>query len=147
VTHPISRLHLSRQEFLNLAGKALISLSGILGLAGIIKYLSFQPNPPEKTVFDLGLAEKLVVKKPVVIDEAAAALLPTPTGLKAVSLICPHLGCQVLLKEDDFTCPCHGSRFNLDGSLKKGPATSPLRTIRLEITPDNHLILDTTEEE
>jgi glycine/D-amino acid oxidase-like deaminating enzyme/nitrite reductase/ring-hydroxylating ferredoxin subunit len=48
--------------------------------------------------------------------------------LHGVSLRCTHLGC--LLKFNDaersWDCPCHGSRFDLDGSVLEGPATSPL---------------------
>lgn len=41
---------------------------------------------------------------------------------------CSHLGCSVALNKDakSFDCPCHGSRFHLDGSVLHGPAASPL---------------------
>ena len=41
---------------------------------------------------------------------------------------CPHLGCSYALNQDakTFDCPCHGSRFHLDGSVLKGPAAYPL---------------------
>ena len=41
---------------------------------------------------------------------------------------CSHLGCSVALNKDaeSFDCPCHGSRFHLDGSVMHGPAGSPL---------------------
>ena len=48
--------------------------------------------------------------------------------LDAVSLRCTHLGC--LLRWDgaerSWDCPCHGSRFDVDGSVLEGPATRPL---------------------
>lgn len=41
---------------------------------------------------------------------------------------CPHLGCSVGFDSqlNVFKCPCHGSRFALDGAVIKGPATAPM---------------------
>jgi Rieske Fe-S protein len=41
---------------------------------------------------------------------------------------CSHLGCSVNFNKDatTFDCPCHGSRFHLDGSVLHGPASAPL---------------------
>jgi Rieske Fe-S protein len=41
---------------------------------------------------------------------------------------CSHLGCSVALNTDakSFDCPCHGSRFHLDGTVLHGPAAYPL---------------------
>ncbi|SDZ16337.1 Glycine/D-amino acid oxidase [Micromonospora pattaloongensis] len=53
-------------------------------------------------------------------DEAGA--------LHAVSATCTHLGCVVAFNDAERTwdCPCHGSRFGVDGSVLQGPATEPL---------------------
>src|SRR5438552_10106919 len=41
---------------------------------------------------------------------------------------CSHLGCSIALNPDakTFDCPCHGSRFHLDGTVLHGPAADPL---------------------
>ena len=41
---------------------------------------------------------------------------------------CPHAGCQASWNKDEkaFICPCHGSKFDKDGKLLRGPATEGL---------------------
>jgi glycine/D-amino acid oxidase-like deaminating enzyme/nitrite reductase/ring-hydroxylating ferredoxin subunit len=49
-------------------------------------------------------------------------------GLHAVSMRCTHLGCLVRFNaaETSWDCPCHGSRFDVDGGVLEGPAVQPL---------------------
>jgi Rieske Fe-S protein len=48
--------------------------------------------------------------------------------LHAVSSRCTHLGCQVAWNaaERTWDCPCHASRFTVDGEILNGPAVDPL---------------------
>lgn len=136
---------ISRHDFLSLAWKGLLGLSSVLGLGGLGRFFSYQPNPSPSTQFDLGPVDLLPTEGILVVEQAQAALFSTADGFQAISLVCPHLGCEVEVHEDGFACPCHGSRFNLDGSLQKGPADRPMRFLRLEIDANGHLILDTSE--
>jgi nitrite reductase/ring-hydroxylating ferredoxin subunit len=45
-----------------------------------------------------------------------------------VSAACSHLGCQLSLNtaERTWDCPCHGSRFDIDGAVIHGPAVEDL---------------------
>lgn len=49
--------------------------------------------------------------------------------LHAVSPVCTHLGCHVSFNgaEKTWDCPCHGSRFDVDGKVLDGPAVKALR--------------------
>jgi len=40
----------------------------------------------------------------------------------------PHLGCLLHFNaaERSWDCPCHGSRFDIDGAVLAGPAVHPL---------------------
>lgn len=44
---------------------------------------------------------------------------------------CPHLGCRQTWNPETrlFECPCHGSRFDSEGNLKRGPATRPMQRL------------------
>lgn len=45
-----------------------------------------------------------------------------------VKLLCPHMKCNLVFNREEKTwdCPCHGSRFDLDGNVIEGPATSTI---------------------
>ncbi len=48
-------------------------------------------------------------------------------GFAALSPICTHLGCTVDLQGSHLVCPCHGSTYDRDGAVLRGPAENPLR--------------------
>jgi glycine/D-amino acid oxidase-like deaminating enzyme/nitrite reductase/ring-hydroxylating ferredoxin subunit len=54
--------------------------------------------------------------------------------LHAVSPICPHAKCSVGWNsaEKSWDCPCHGSRFAIDGEVLTGPAREGLEVIEIE---------------
>jgi len=45
---------------------------------------------------------------------------------------CSHLGCSIAINSaaKTFDCPCHGSRFHLDGTVAHGPAIAPLSHLK-----------------
>ena len=62
-------------------------------------------------------------------DGARAACYRDEEGeIHAVSMTCTHLGCQVAFNtaERTWDCPCHGSRFDIDGRVLEGPAVKDL---------------------
>ena len=53
------------------------------------------------------------------------------TTYTALSMRCTHESCMVdgtVPVGGPILCRCHGSQFNLDGSVRRGPAASPLAT-------------------
>lgn len=47
---------------------------------------------------------------------------------------CTHAGCALpAVSGDTINCPCHGSRFGLDGAVLRGPATQPLTPVKVRV--------------
>ncbi len=101
-----------------LPGVAEESVQAARGLAKTF----FQP-PKERTILPGHGGETAVrgEKADVYREDDGKAL--------AVSLRCPHLGCQLTWNPDEnsWDCPCHGSRFDKEGHLLSGPAQKDLR--------------------
>lgn len=73
--------------------------------------------------------------KIVVYREEQIAIYKDEYGvLKALHPVCPHAGCIVQWNsvEKSWDCPCHGARYDVDGALLNGPATTSLRKVDLE---------------
>jgi Rieske Fe-S protein len=79
-----------------------------------------------RTTADLAPGEAGIVSD----DDGEWATYVDEQGVShAVSPSCTHMGCLVSFNgaERAWECPCHGSRFGLDGAVLQGPATRPLR--------------------
>ncbi|ASC71491.1 Cytochrome b6-f complex iron-sulfur subunit [Halomicronema hongdechloris C2206] len=57
------------------------------------------------------------------------------TAVLGVNSLCTHQGCYVEWDDgtEGFACPCHGSQFNPDGSVRQGPAAEPLDAFEAKI--------------
>lgn len=69
-------------------------------------------------------------------------------GFHALSSVCTHLGCitRYLPDENLIACPCHGSRFDLDGEVLSGPAPRPLPWLLMALTGQGLIEVDTAME-
>jgi Rieske Fe-S protein len=139
----MSEKSLSRRDFLKLARTALLTASGLLGLGGLMRFLSYPSQPPAPTEFDLGPASDYATASSTLLPDVPALLVHSDRGFTAFSLACTHLGCTVESQSDGFTCPCHGSRFDLQGKVIRGPASKSLVSLRVEIGSDGKLHLFT----
>lgn len=60
-------------------------------------------------------------------DAQVVVTQPQQGTFAGLSAICPHQGCTVSQVTDgQIVCPCHNSRFSLDGAVVDGPAQRPL---------------------
>jgi Rieske Fe-S protein len=81
-------------------------------------------KPGEGKVVGSGLAQRAVHR-----DEEG--------NLHSLSARCTHVGCIVDWNSAERTwdCPCHGSRFDIEGEVIQGPAVRPLRKHQLPVEP------------
>lgn len=110
---------MDRRKFLRM-----MSLFGFGALTyAVYKNLSFYSKPPGKRIIltKEELAKSLVFKDEVIVVRKG-------DRIKVFSRRCPHLGC--FLSYDSYTeeivCPCHKSKFTLEGKYITGPAKKDL---------------------
>ena len=131
-----------RRKFLQLSAKLALGLAGILGLGGLVRYFSHEPAGQTPSSYDLGLAADFPASGKLVRLDIPAIIYKTKDGFQAYSLVCTHLGCTVEEDGENFSCPCHGSLFDHNGSVLKGPATKRLPTLMVTMSEDGRLILE-----
>lgn len=62
-------------------------------------------------------------------------------GVAAVSATCTHQGCPLGYQAPEVVCPCHQSRFALDGSVLHPPATAPLKVVQAALDAGGNVVL------
>ncbi len=67
------------------------------------------------------------------------------TGFVALYRKCVHLGCSVPFCESAkwFECPCHGSKYSINGEYRAGPAPRSLDRFRVDIV-GGKVVVDTS---
>jgi len=102
--------------------KVTVSTEGIIryNIAGTLK------NPGDSALLELDKTDSkiLLIKK-------------QGNSFTALNPICTHRGCELIKKKDFLDCPCHGSEFDFNGKVLKGPADEPLLSFRTEFDGKN----------
>lgn len=135
-----------RRDFLGLAG---LWTAGV-AIAGSIIGMARLPKPrvlPEISKrFRAGKASEFTPGVVKVITGQNVRLVATSQGVAAMSLICTHLGCIVDETESGFSCPCHGSKFDVAGGVVGGPAPRGLRWFAVSQAADGSVVVNKNEE-
>lgn len=155
---------ITRREFLNYVWGAAISL--FLAEFGIGAYIFSLPRFREGEFgsdFDLGALGEILPGPdgaPAPYDQAKTWLLNIgpkeaakgqgKEGLLAIYKVCTHLGCLYKYEAttERFECPCHGSKFHLDGTkiLEEGPAPRSLDRFVMELKDESGQVVASTPE-
>lgn len=92
----------------------------------------------DRSINDLAPGDAAILK---IDGEKVAVHRDAGGSIHAVSPICTHIGCDIAwnVAEATWDCPCHGSRFAIDGTVIQGPAIKDLerKTIATSPNPPN----------
>ena len=70
----------TRRDFLKLATNAIFGLSGLLGLGGLFRFFSYQPDPGPPSEFDLGSKYDYPFSSQIIRLDIPAAIRHTRDG-------------------------------------------------------------------
>jgi Rieske Fe-S protein len=63
-------------------------------------------------------------------------------GIRAMSMQCTHKFCSLVTSGNELDCPCHHSRFDREGKVLVGPATTPLPYFKVYVATDGTISVD-----
>lgn len=160
---PLENPSMSRRQLLNFLTGAVVATTAGATLYPLGKYFL----PPAETTEGGAILAKDILGNPIPADQIlteppgtralVAGLAGEPTyltiqeegSLNPVGIVdnCTHLGCTFPWNgvDQQFQCPCHGSRYDSDGSVLRGPAPLPLRLVHVAVKENRIWISPWTE--
>ncbi|WP_300013002.1 Rieske (2Fe-2S) protein [Pseudonocardia sp.] len=95
-------------------------------------------TPPAPVTGPLAPTSDVPVGGATIFAEQGVVVTQATAGdFAAFSAECPHQSCNVASVEDaEIVCPCHGSRFGLDGAVLNGPAEQGLASVPVTVEGD-----------
>ena len=133
---------IARRDFLGLAGLWATTVAIFISIVGMVRLPKPAVLPEAARRFRIGKVDQYPVGTETIVPEQNIAVLSTAEGVAAISLVCTHLGCIVSKTEKGFSCPCHGSVFDDNGKLTKGPAPRGLRWLEVGESVDGRLVVN-----
>lgn len=75
-------------------------------------------------------------------DTTILFIRDSETNIKALDPVCTHMGCITAYNDKTklIECPCHGSRFDIDGHVAHGPAVKPLKSYAASLSSDRIIV-------
>lgn len=141
----------TRRELLTYAWGASLALLTLEG--GVASYAFLLPRFRAGEfggAFSLGPADVLPAEgtvPPLANTAGKFWLVHTEDGVRALYMVCTHLGCLYKWSESNtrFECPCHGSKFTLSGDYIEGPAPRSLDQFEVRFVANGN-VTDTTQD-
>ncbi|MGB3533222.1 MAG: cytochrome b6-f complex iron-sulfur subunit [Microcoleaceae cyanobacterium] len=146
---------MGRRQFMNLLTFGSVTGVAVGALYPVVKYFI----PPSSGGAGSGVTAKDALGDDVIVSQfleehnpgervLAQGLKGDPTYLivendgtladYGLNAVCTHLGCVVPWNgsENKFMCPCHGSQYNAQGKVVRGPAPLSLALAHAEVADD-----------
>jgi Rieske Fe-S protein len=80
--------------------------------------------------------------QPTGSQEPIYVLILDNNDVVALSPICTHLACTVQIQGALLVCPCHGSTYDREGQVLRGPAARALARYPVTRSADGMIIID-----
>lgn len=122
----------SRRDVLGLMSLWAAASAMLLGLFGMLRLPKAAVLSSPSKRFRLTLPQTLAAGEAFTPSGRNVAVYRDDQGVYAISRVCTHLGCIVKPTSEGFECPCHGSRYDRDGLVTKGPAPRPLQWLEVK---------------
>jgi Rieske Fe-S protein len=129
-------MSISRRQALIRTGISMAATT-IAGCATYGKVPTAPAATPAPTGRAIAKTSDIPVGSGVIVDDVVITQ-PAQGTFKAFSAVCTHAGCTVAeVLGGSINCPCHGSSFNLDGTVANGPAKRPLDAKDIAVQGDS----------
>jgi nitrite reductase/ring-hydroxylating ferredoxin subunit len=135
---------LSRREALSTMAGGSVVLAAVIVVLVFLR-LPIPPGLRERTIVRVGSPDRFPFNIFTSVPDKNIFIYRTRGGFKALSAPCSHLGCVVAIHGSGFRCPCHGSTFDSNGAVLDGPAPRPLSWLRVGMSADGQLTVNTAE--
>jgi cytochrome b6-f complex iron-sulfur subunit len=104
-------------------------------------YPNAMKTPP--SVFSVGYPKDVLAIEGKVFNPKYKVFLEVDAGkVRCQTAVCTHLGCTVNAVETGYSCPCHGSTYDLVGKNTGGPAPLPLVYFQVFRGASGELLVD-----
>lgn len=142
------RPRLARRRFCQVTGLAACTATVGGAAALTADFLNPRVLFEPATRFTAGSPEAFDVGAVLTSEAYHTYVIRRRDGFCALSSVCTHLGCVTRYQpgEGQIACPCHGSRFSLEGDVLAGPAPSPLPWLQVSLSPRGEIEVDTARE-
>jgi len=127
-----------------LAWLSSVGLAGSAVLAVLSDLIFFKPRVTygQPALFQIGKPEEYPPGTRIAREAERICIVREGNKLAAISTTCTHLGCSVAISDTGFACPCHGSRYDQDGTVTGGPAPKPLPWFKVSLAPNGEIEVD-----
>ncbi len=160
---PLDNPSMSRRQLLNFLTGAVVASTAAGAFYPVAKYFIPPAEGGEggailaKDILGNAIPASQILASPPGTRALVAGLAGEPTyltvkedgSLDKMGIVdnCTHLGCTFPWNELDqqFQCPCHGSRYSVDGSVVRGPAPLPLKLVQVAVKENEIWIAPWTE--
>ena len=125
----------TKRSFLRYLLFCLTGIATAMMTWGISRFVTVGIAKERKREFPERILHKLQPDVPVHIPEAGVWVMKTKSNEQIIALDdrCTHLGCRQKwnAQSGKYECPCHGSIFDRDGKVLRGPASRPMPRLYL----------------